>query len=123
MNTFAHPISVPRSHGEAAERSSLPGSLAVIVAAVLAVALITGALVHRSMNAQIDAAQAAQVVAQEQAVQSSATLACVQNHGSGAAAKCRAAASTFAGSDQGTSQAAFDRAVHYIYPSGGAARN
>lgn len=117
MNSFAHPISMPRARSDAAAAPSFMGVLVIALVAVLAVAVISGAWTYRSMNAQLESAQNAQVAAQEQSAMSSAMLACVQNHGSGATDRCRAAATTFAFSDSGTNTAAYDRAVHFIYPN------
>ena len=95
----------------------LSASRTCAVLVVLALtALASIAFTMHSLSSQLETTQAAQVAATEQAAASGAYAACVGNHGAGAAAKCRAAASTFAFGDSGTEPAAFDRAVAFIYP-------
>lgn len=114
MNSFAHPISLPRSAGKT---DSAMGNAFVALTAVLAlVALVAVVLTISSLNSQLETARAAQVAATEQSAASSAYAACVGNHGVSAAAECRAAAKTFAFDDSSADPAAFDKAVAYIYP-------
>jgi len=115
MNSFAHPIALPRSRAEDSDSTLSNALLAVLV--VLAFAAL-GSLVYTisSLNSQLETAQAAQVAASEQSAASGAYAACVGNHGVSAAAKCRAAAKTFAFEDSNANPAAFDKAVAYIYP-------
>lgn len=115
MNSFAHPMSIPVRRDQTAAPSVSTAIVAVLVVLALT-ALASIAFTMHSLSSQLETTQAAQVAATEQAAASGAYAACVGNHGAGAAAKCRAAASTFAFGDSGTEPAAFDRAVAFIYP-------
>lgn len=115
MNSFAHPISLPSSRAEDSDSTFSNALLAVLV--VLAIAAL-GSLGYTisSLNSQLETAQAGQVAATEQSAAAGAYAACVGNHGVNAAAKCRAAAKTFAFEDSSADTTAFTKAVEYIYP-------
>jgi hypothetical protein len=115
MNSLAHPVSLQHGRAERKEMTVSNAYLALISVLALA-ALVAVVLTVSSLNSQLETARAAQVAAAEQSAASGAYAACVGNHGVSAAAKCRAAAKTFAFGDSSADPAAFDKAVAYIYP-------
>jgi hypothetical protein len=115
MNSFAHSLSHPlaRYDAEAATRQEPVHAVIALLVAGLIALMISGALIYNSMTNEIQGLRISQVIAQQQSVQANAFNACLANHSRGVAAKCRAAATTFAADEP--DPRAFDKALAYIY--------
>lgn len=110
-NSLSHPLA--RRDAKNADRQEPVHAIIALLVAGLIALMISGALVYSSMNSEIQSLRISQVMAQQQSVQANAFNACMANHSKSAAAKCRAAATTFAADEP--DPRAFDKALAYIY--------